>query len=239
MNGNIEVSILGLVTALVGVVVLLVVLRVAAWLVSVLPMRQARRSALRRVGPVVAGLTGVAYALIAVRFVFRGPTLLASLAGMTVIALVLGLSWFALRDLVAGVFWKAGRTCQLGDTVRIEGVTGRVTRLGFRVLGIETDQGDRLFVPYGKLQSQALVVSREQYGEHRHVFEVPIPSERPAGEVERTVLRIAMLCHGTSLSRRPSVRQVADDRLEVTVFAVWSEPVADLAFRIRKALDGV
>ena len=238
MIGNLEISVLGLVTALIGVVVLLVVLRMAAWLVAVVPMRQARRTALRRIGPVVAGLTGVAYALVAVRFVFRGTTLLASLAGIVVLALVLGLSWFALRDLVAGMFWKAGRTCQLGDIVQVEGVTGRVTRLGFRVLGIETEQGDRVFVPYSKLQSQALVVSREQYGENRHVFEVTIPSERSAGEVERTVLRAAMLCHGTSLARRPRVRQVARDRLEVTVFAVWSEPVADLPFRIGKALEG-
>jgi small-conductance mechanosensitive channel len=237
MNGDLEVSALGLVLALLGVVLVLVLLRATAWLLAAIPMRQVRRSALRRAGPVVVGLAAVAYSLVAVRFVFRGTTLVSSLAGVAVVGVVLGLSWFALRDLVAGMFWKAGNACQPGDVIRIEGASGRVTRLGFRVLGIETEQGDRVFVPYSKLQNQALVVSREQFGESRHVFEVKIPTDRPAGEVERAVARMAMLCHGTSLSRRPRVRQVASDRLEVTVFALWSEPVADLEFRIRRTLE--
>ena len=168
---------------------------------------------------------------------FRGTTLVSSLAGVAAVGVVLGLSWFALHQLVPGMFWKVGNACQPGDVIRTEGVSGRITRLGFRVIEVETEQGDRVFVPYSRLQGQALLVSREQSGESRHVFEVEIPTDRPGGEVGRTVARMAMLCHGTSLSRRPRVRQVAGDRLEVTVFALWSEPVADLEFRIRRALE--
>ena len=236
MTDNLEVSVIGLVASLLGVVAVLLLLRLLAWLVANVSMRESQRAAMRRAGPVAAGLAGVVYALVAVRFVFPGDTLVSSLAGVTVIALVLGLSWFALRDLVAGMFWKAGRSCQLGDVVQTQGITGRVTRLGFRVFGIETEQGDRVSIPYSRLQGEPLIVSRQQHGETRYVFEVAIPPDQPAGGVERKVWRLAMLCHGTSLARRPRVRQVADDRLEVTVFAVWSEPVANLAFRIRRAL---
>ena len=235
MSGDVEVSVIGLVVALAGVILVLVVLRGIAWMVAAVPMRHARRTAFRRASPVVAGLAGVAYALIAVRIVFHGTVL--NLAGVAVVGVVLGLSWFALRDLVAGMFWKAGHACQLGDVIRLEGVSGRVAHLGLRVLGVETEQGDRVFVPYSKLQGEALVVSREQHGESRHVFEVKIRGDRPAGELEREVARMALLCHGTSLSRQPRVRQIAADRLEVTVFALWSEPVADLEFRVRRALE--
>ena len=237
MNGNLEVSALGLVLALLGIVLMLVLLRATAWLLAAVPMRQARRSALRRAGPVVVGLASVAYSLMAVRFVFRGTTWVSSLAGVAVVGVVLGLSWFALRDLVAGMFWKAGNACQKGDAIRFDDISGRVARLGFRIIDVETEQGDRVFVPYSKLQGQALVVSREQFGESRHVFEIEIPANRSTGEVGRAVARLAMLCHGTSLSRLPRVRQVAGDRLEVTVFALWSEPVADLEFRIRRMLQ--
>lgn len=236
MTGDLQVSVLGLVAALLGVVVVLVLLKAAAWLVAAVPMPQARRTALRRAGPVLAGFVGIAYALVAVRFVFHGTNLISSLAGVAVVGVMLGLSWFALRDLVAGLFWKAGHACQLNDVIRVENVEGRVIRLGFRVIGVETDQGDHVFLPYSKLQSEALVVSREQFGESRYVFEVEIPTDKPAGELERAVERMAMLCHGTSLSRKPRVRQVASNRLEVTVFAIWSEPVADLEFRVRRAL---
>ena len=46
-----------------------------------------------------------------------------------------------------------------------------------------------------------------------------------------------MLCHGTSRSRPPGVRQVARNRLEVTVPMLWSESVADLELRIRQVLE--
>ena len=237
MTDNLQVSILGLFVVLLGVVIVLVILRAVAWLVASLPMRRGRRNAFRRAGPVVAGLVGVAYALLAVRAVFHGTNFVSSLAVLAVIGVVLGLSWFALRDIVAGMFWKAGHVCQLGDVIRVEGVNGRVTRLGMRVLAMETEQGDNIFVPYSRLQHETLIVSREQFGESCHVFEVEFPTDHPGGDIERKVARMATLCHGTSLSRRPRVRQIATDRVEVTVFAIWSEPVPDLEFRIRRALN--
>src|SRR5690606_31511627 len=89
---------------------------------------------------------------------------------------LVGVSWFAIRDFINGMFIKAGELCEVGDRLTADEHTGVVKRLGARVLTLETDGGDEVVIPYGQLTRRSIVRSLRVEGAYRHGFALEIPA---------------------------------------------------------------
>jgi small-conductance mechanosensitive channel len=145
-------------------------------------------------------------------------------------------SWGPLRDVFEGIYLRAGRTCAIGDRVQIGAVRGRIQRLGLRGLHVEGSDGTLAIVPYRALSAQPL--SRTPGLDHPafHVFRIPLPARRSIADVRKQVVEAALLHHWSSVARLPLVVATEHGELEVTVFAVDPDRVADLETAIRSRL---
>lgn len=214
------------------VVVVLAALRGA---LGLLPMSRARRAALQRIRPVLEAGLAVLYLLIAVPVLFAGDD---HLAPGALAALLLGLvvvSWFAIRDFVAGVFLKAGELCRVGDRIELEGMQGRVKALGYRVLTLETETGEEVFVPYAGLARRAIVRAPRCEGVHRHSFVVALDADADPLALMSAIKHLALASHWSSLLREPEV-EAESGALRVHVFALGREHGVAIEAAVRRGL---
>lgn len=195
------------------------------------PMSRFRREAVARAAPTVGALCGLFYALFAARTVFAPYPQYIPLVLTLIIVGFIAVSWFALRDFVGGVALKAGRVCQVGDHVEVCGVQGRIVRMGFRVLTIETSEGDEAIIPYSSVAKASLLRTPVLDNVALHVFKVPLPEGMSVIHAKTEIRETALLMHWSSLVREPRIRLVGKE-LEVTVFSLG----ADLGLHIERAV---
>ena len=223
----------GLVLALLFALVLLALFGGLRWVIARLPMPKPRRAMLARVRPVLEAALAGLYLLIAFPLVFEGY------AAYTPVVLALGLvgvSWFAIRDFVAGVFLKAGELCEVGDHVDLDGRTGTVEHLGYRVLTLRDEGGAEVFIPYGQISSRSLVRTRRSEGLHPHSFELSLPG---GADPVTTLVRIkglAMSSHWASIVREPELEPLTSERVRVRVFALGREHGPAIEAHVRRSL---
>lgn len=215
--------------ALVGLLAL------ARVVLDLTPMSPAWRSRVGRARPVVALLVVVLYALYATRALFGAERRALPFAVAVVVAGVLAASWSTLRDLLGGVSLKAGRVFQTGDRVRIGDVEGRVARLGYRAVVVETARGDEAVIPYGRVLADTLVRTHTPGSVVPHEFHVELPPRLGYRAASALIRRAALLSHWSSVARDPELR-LDGTVLHVTVFALDRDHAPEVEDSVRAAL---
>jgi small-conductance mechanosensitive channel len=220
-----------------GALLLAAVLRFGRIGVEALPLSRARRMLVARLSPLAAATLIAVYAVLAARWVLDSSDTREWIAFGIVLALVAATSWGALRDAVEGVYLRAARSFAVGDRVHIDGVVGRIHRLGARAVVVQTTEGELAIVPYRKVASTT--IRREAFDEQSgfHVFRAPLPEAMPIPEVKRAIREAALLCHWSSPRRLPTVSVTDDGQLEITVFPVDPNHVTEIERVVREALD--
>lgn len=218
MNGDFGGLGYRLLVYVIGGAVLLGVLKGAGLALDILPVSRSRRLALRRAAPLLGAVLVVGYCLLVVRSLFGEqpgmlPVALAMILGGFVAA-----SWGPLKDVVAGVFLKAGRICNIGDVVQVADVNGRVTEMGHRALTVETSSGEHVVVPYGMVASGAVFKVPDLSGAQAHVFELTLAPELEVPDAVRRLQGTAMLHHWSSIVKVPEVKLLRGRTCRVTLY---------------------
>ncbi len=212
-------------------------LRGARFGIDVAPLSALRREALRRAFPAFAGLCAVGYLLYVCGALTEPGTPAFWIAIAIVLLGSLGASWFALYDMVSGVFLKLGRVCQVGDYVRVGDVQGRVERMGARVLVVETARGEEAIIPYSRVVRDSVLRTPVSERGTLHVFELHLPGRPAVAETKRRIRESALLCHWAAVARDPEIAVLDADRYEVTVFALDADRVREVEEAVRAGVD--
>ena len=158
--GDVYTSFGDLAMILLGALLVWGLLRAARFAIDVVPLAPPRREQLRRAHPLLSGAAAVFYLLLSAAFFFDKYPAHFPIAVAVILGVSIAASWFALRDVVSGIFLKAGRVCRVGDYVRIGEVQGRVERMGQRVLVVETARGEEAIIPYSRVARAELLRTR-------------------------------------------------------------------------------
>jgi len=237
MNGAFGSLGMNLVLVAAAGVLLFGVLFGARWALSVLPMNKERRAVLERASPLVGALVVLSYLLLAARSLFHDEPIALPVVLALVVAGFAFAAWPAARDVLAGVSLKAGRVCHVGDHIRCGDLEGRVLSMGYRVLTMETTNGDQAIVPYSIVARDALVRTRSLGGVTAHRFELEIATPGAFSELRARVVEAALLSHWCAFTREPEVRPLRDGCVEVTVFALDASHGPDIEAAVRTGLS--
>lgn len=224
---------------LLAAAVMAAVVLVARFAPRAAGMSTTQRLALQRWSPVVAGallIAGLAWEL---SVVLRGERVAFYAAFLVLTLVVVGASWYALRDIVGGVFWRVGRSWQVDDIIAVGERHGRIVRMGFRVVVVQGDRGEQILIPYTELLRGSVEIHAEARREHPHTFVVHLSEPSASGVAQERAVRAAMLCHGASIQREPQLSLRGTDTLEVTVFALSPVFAPAIEQAVRRAVEAL
>ena len=235
MSGHPEISVIVILLLVLLGAVLAALLAGLARLLRDLPLSPGRRDALDRALPVIKSVAWLTYMLGAIPVVFDGHPRYTPIATTLVLLGVVVVSWFAIRDFVAGVVLRAGRVLSLGDHLTLDGASGEVVRLGFRVLEIRAASGQAVVLPYSRIVGVPIARAPAADGVYRPSFSLPPVAADRASAVLRDAEAAAWLCHWSSAGRPPRFELRRDGGIDVTVHAVEPAHGPDIEAVVRAA----
>ncbi|MEM9665894.1 MAG: mechanosensitive ion channel domain-containing protein [Bacteroidota bacterium] len=205
------------VSLLVGLLLLRRILR----LLRLEPDQQAR---LDRWRPTVELLAGGLYAVWAFMLVLPPEPRTRWVVAIALLFLLVVGAWFAVQDVVAGVVLRSERALRIGLALHTPEAEGRLTKIGYRGLEVETDHGLRVQIPYRRLVKNPLALDDERETASAHTFQVALPATQPV-PVLREHLRVAALnTFWASVQRPPQVdyetHRDEAHHFEVTVYGL-------------------
>ena len=236
MNGSMLPAFGSLAVVLTGAIVLVVCIVVLTRLSRVLPVRPARRRAIERWTPIVGSALGVGYLVWAVTRLFRGRDEAALVVLLLLSAVLLASSWLPLRDIVGGVYWRMTRPWRAGDPIEVGGAQGRIARLGYRVVAVETERAELVLIPYTVLLREPVALHGMAAGDLPHEFRLRLPPGVTFETAEVALKRALVLCYGASVLRPPRLRLVDGDGVQVTVFLLSRAFASAVEVRAREEL---
>lgn len=229
--GGLGLQLLGYV---IGAVLLLGVLKLGGAALDLLPMSTGQRRTLKRIAPLLGAALVLGYGAFLVRSLFRDQPRVVPIALLLIAGGFVAAAWGPLKDLVAGVFLKAGRVCSVGDSVQVGDVSGRVTEVGHRALTLETSAGELVVVPFSVVSQRAVSKVPVLTGAQAHVFELTLPENVDVADALREMQNEAMRHHWSSVVKVPTVRILGGRACRVTVFPLTIDHGTEIEELLRR-----
>ena len=132
-------------------------------LARLIPGESSWRNLLLRSLPMLEFVVWVAFAFWAARIVFSGLPYRGVVEGAMAVVLVLALGWYVLRGFLHGILLKTESEFKKGQILRTPLVSGKVFKVGYRTLHLETEKGEKVRIPFSRL-GDAIISSPPEKG---------------------------------------------------------------------------
>ncbi len=239
MTATIHGTGIALGVALLGAVFVILGLRALSRFVFWLPLSRGEASGLRRWLPVATTCAALLYVTVATRWLLSEVAAGGWVLGGWLLIAVAA-SWSAIRDATDGLFLRATGACRTGDYVQLGELEGRVRRMGFRFLTLQTSDGHIATVPYGRVAASSLRRLPEVRHGLLHLFQVELPRGVPVPVVKRRITTSALLCPWCVPKQNARIRSLREGRdVEVTLSLIDADHAAEAEEVVRNAVAGL
>lgn len=186
---------------------------------------------LRRTLPLAELMVWLGFAFWAAGIVFTDYSLQRLVVGAMALVLIVAVGWYVLRDLINGILLKSENALSMGQTIKSEFASGKITGIGYRTLQLETDKGDKLRVPYSQLHD-AIISQPPPIGQsHTHLLRFNLNECQQPHVVARSAYRELVNMPWVISESEPGVSLISPDSDSVILevkFTVLNEEHAIL-----------
>lgn len=219
-NGFIDISKLGVLEFLLGAAFLYIGLRLIRKAMNAYIRKRQIEPLANRFLPLIEFFLWMLFLVWGTGEVFQTGTA-GSIALLTLtLAIVTWIGHVTLRDWIAGVIFKSEGKYLRGDSIVLGGKSGRLKRLGYRTLTLETPTGSLIEIPYSHLARQSHI--EKIPGRNTPcTFQMIVPKADSVEEFLQQVRSVVLCAPWSSLTRQPHISLIGrqDGHLLVEVSA--------------------
>ncbi|MBN2237735.1 MAG: mechanosensitive ion channel [Bacteroidales bacterium] len=221
--------------------VLFVVLFVLKKLLPFLIKRQSIQSLLKQYMPLIELFIWVLFILITIQqfsdsnhYYSIGLFVLLMLGGVWVL-------WFSVRDFIAGALFKANNDFKENDIIQIANFEGKIMELGSRMLKIESDHGEVIFMPYSKVSEHTIIKVHPGEMVLSHSFTIRTNKEEKIEfQLEKIKFDVLSL-PWSSIKKSPKIEIIHEDEdgyiFEVKLYSLEKQYFFKMEQAIRKKFE--
>ena len=155
--------------------------------------------------PLTALFVWIIFVFWAVNFLFYDKTYYNFIVFTLIVLVILAVSWFFIKDFVAGISFRVQNNYSPGDNVQFGKISGRLDKLFLTHVSIYTSEGRLVKIPYSRLSNE--IVSHKSTsgysGNSKFIFKAP--KNKPIGELKKSINSILMASPWRLPSRTPMV----------------------------------
>ena len=157
-----------------------------------------------------------------------------------VVVLVILLSWFLVRDFIAGVLLKSQQIYKVGQIIKTAQYSGRITRMGNLHLSLQTEQGESARIPYSVLTSSVILKQKQDFAD-TNFFSISVPQSLTKEEWIRKLESDILSSPWVSTKANPVIK-ITDETIDSYVFSISvvtlnPEHALHLETLLKKSLD--
>lgn len=149
--------------------------------------------------------------------------------------------WFSIKDFIAGALFKMNRDFKENDSIQVDNFEGKIIEMGNRLLKIESDSGEIIYIPYSKLSQQTIIKIHPGEMVLSHTFTITSKKNEKA-EVKMDKIRFEILSlPWASITRPPKIDIIHEDEqnfiIEVKLYSLEKLYFFKMEQEIRKKFE--
>jgi len=115
-------------------------------------------------------------------------------------------SWFFVRDFVAGVAFRIQNNYSVGDIVQFGSVSGRIDNLFLTHVSIFTNEGKLVKIPYTRLSNEIVSQKSSSGSFGKNQVLLKLPKKKNADELKDTLMNLLLNSPWRVATRKPVVK---------------------------------
>jgi len=142
-------------------------------------------------------------------------------------AIFVWISWFGIKDLVAGFIFKSNSDLNINEHIRIGNFEGSIVKMGYRSLTLDTASGNFVNLPYSQILNESIVRISSSEIRHSISFELQTNKVENIQKISNEIAAQIMMHPRSSLVEKPKVELISEqaDHLlfKVKIFAIENQ----------------
>lgn len=127
-----------------------------------------------------------------------------------IISIIIGIGWFIAKDFIAGVVLKSELPFQTNQHISLPQTEGKLKKLGYRSLEIETESGQIVKIPYSRLTNEIITCQSNPEGLKFYETTIKLESSRKKEDICDLITEKIMLLPWTIPSKKPTIKPLND-----------------------------
>lgn len=238
MDQILEFSNIALYTVILLALGLFIVLRLLTWLVPVVALKKEKRRSAWRYTALIELIIWIVFLIWSVNFLSNSSPVYALGLFIMLFFFTFYTAWIALKDFIAGAFFKTINHFRINETVKIGDYSGKIIK--FRPSGVilETESGESVFLPYSYLFGKAIIKSNPAETILSHTFRLEIATKPNLPSTIDNIQNDILKLPWASLKKSPQIKPVMETQygqmLEVTIFSIEKEYFLEMENHIKR-----
>jgi len=149
--------------------------------------------------------------------------------------------WFTVKDFIAGALFKMNKDFEEKDIIQVDNFEGKIIELGNRIIKIESDSGEVIYIPYSKITRQTIVKVHPGEMVLSHVFTLRTLNKEKADLLMDKIRFEVLSLPWASIKRPPIVEIIHDDEdgyiFEVKLYSLEKKYFFKMEQEIRKKFE--
>ena len=125
-------------------------------------------------------------------------------------ALLIIISWIAIRDIFAGIILRLDSSFNLNEWVKIKDLSGKIVKLGYRTFELETGAGEMVSIPYSRISGEIRTKPNVSEKVKGHSFVIELSKNRPIEETANKIKFTLANAPWSSLKKLPVVKFIKE-----------------------------
>lgn len=121
-------------------------------------------------------------------------------------------SWFAFRDIIAGVVWKANKKFKLQDTIKVGEFQGKIQAFHHRNLEIMNDNEESIIIPYTKILNSQIIKTNPTEMILSFSFKLETTNEIGSGELIQKIRYEILNLPWSSVKTEPKIKALKEEK---------------------------
>ncbi len=146
---------------------------------------------------------------------------------LIILVTLVWISWFAVRDFIAGIIFKAQDVYEAGQWIKISEIEGRLKSIGYLSLEIEIESGEIIKFPYSKITGVIHSISDPEEHSNHHRFEIELNRTNSLKENVESLRQIILNSPWTLLTKAPQIQLLEENEnhfvFEIFVYSISKE----------------
>jgi hypothetical protein len=146
-------------------------------------------------------------------------------------------SWFVLRDFIAGVQVKTRFNLVKGQKLYYNKINGEIKKLGFLALGLKADNGSDLIIPYSNIDQKEIRLNYLEEGDSEARFTIDLDIKYDEQETIEKLIEIINNSAWCSHKSKPAVMVIDENKTTKKYEITFKPNVSDGAKKLKTMIS--
>ena len=175
--------------------------------------------------PLTEAVFWIVYLILSINyFINKGGSIHAVWIICILLILLLFFSWFAFRDIIAGIIWKSNKKLKLYDSIQIDDMQGKIQDFHHRNLEILTENEETIFIPYTKILNTSIIKSNPTEMILSYSFTLITDKEKSSIELMQDIRIEILNLPWSSVKTEPKIKPVKENantyEFDINIFSM-------------------